>query len=156
MENASKALLMAGEILIGILLLFILVYFSRMASSFTNQIDSNIATKQIQEFNAKFEKYNNKDNLTPQDIVTLSNIVRDYNGKKDFYTQISITITGVESRYKNKIQQGFSQEEGAEFMTNYAPKADEENLLQQSTFSCIMGYDVKSGTINKIELSLNK
>lgn len=156
MENASKALLIAGEMLIGILLLFLLVYFSKMASSYTNQVESNIAVKQIQEFNAKFEVYNNRNNLTPQDVVTLSNIVKNNNGKKDFYTQISISITGVESKYKNRIQQGFSQEEGAEFMMNYAPKQDSPNLVKQSTFSCIMGYDMKSGTINKIELTLNK
>lgn len=156
MENASKALLMAGEILIGILLLFILVYFSSMANSYTSQVESNIAARQIQEFNSKFERYNNRDNLNAQDVVTLSNIVKDYNGKQDFYRQISISIVGVETKYKNKIQQGFDEKEAAEFMINYAPRADEKNELKKPTFSCVMGYDIKTGTIGKIELSLNK
>lgn len=156
MENAAKALLMAGEILIGMLLLFLLVYFSNMAYNFTSEIDKNIAKRQIQEFNAKFEIYNNKQDLNPQDVVTLSNIVKDYNGREDFYTKIKISIAGVESEYKRKIQQGFSTEEGANFMKRYAPEQKQDGTVGKTTFSCIMGYDMKSGTITKIELKLNK
>lgn len=155
MENASKALLMAGEILIGILLLFILVYFSGMAQDFSEEIDKNIEAKQIQEFNSKFDIYNNRDNLTPQDVVTLSNIVKDFNGKQNFYTQISIKIDGVDSTYVKRIQQGFTQTEGAEFMKRYSPQQS-GSTVKQTTFSCIMKYDINSGTINRIEISLNR
>lgn len=109
MENASKALLMAGEILIGMLLLFLLAYFSNMAQNFTSQVDRNIEAKQIQEFNAKLEVYNNRNNLTPQDIITLSNVVKENNNAESYYTQMEISIIGVEARFRNKIQKGFTR-----------------------------------------------
>ena len=156
MENAAKALLMAGEVLIGILLLFLLVYFSNMAHDYTTQIDRNIELKQLEEFNVKFEAYNNRSNLTPQDVVTLSNVVKQCNESQNRYTEIKISIAGVESTYRGRIQHGFTQEEGASFMIRYAPTKDADGSVKTTTFSCIMGYDVKSGSINKIDISLNK
>ena len=154
MENASKALLIAVEVLIGILLLSLTVYLINMAQNFSEQIDGNIETRIIQEFNAKFEAYNHRNDLTPQDIVTLSNIVKDYNSRDNVYKTIKINISGV-NKYKAKIEQGLTKDKAIEFMTEYAPQVNGD-IVKQTRFTCVMNYDSDNGNINYITLTLNK
>ena len=55
MENASKALIIAGAILLAILLISLGIMIFNQASSTLN--DSNISDAQKSTFNAKFQKY---------------------------------------------------------------------------------------------------
>lgn len=80
MENASKALLMAGGILIALLILSSLViFFTNLAEYQTNQDNSKLAT-QIAEFNDQYEPYN-KENLTLMELKTVYNKILDNNQK---------------------------------------------------------------------------
>lgn len=111
MENASKALIMAGGILIGLLIISLAVYlfvdFGRTAADINNQN----AEQQIVEFNSKFTKYESyKDNdgnwkTTIYDIISLAGYAKEnneyYNESSD--EQISVNIIG--SPVKNNIQQ---------------------------------------------------
>lgn len=154
MENASKALYMAAEVLLGILLLTLMVALMTAVQNFSNQIDSNISTKLIAEFNAKFEDYNNRTNLTPQDVVTLSNLVKDYNSNEDeIYKKIEIEISNVSGRYKNAIRDNtLTTNQAIDFMNDYAPEINGDNTIKKTVFQCSMKYDDNTGTIEKIEL----
>ena len=89
MENASKALIMAGTILIGVLLLTLLVYFFTSASRVNKIYTEDSATTKINQFNTKFTKYNitreqyinsnKKLYVTIYDIITLGNMAAEYN-----------------------------------------------------------------------------
>ncbi len=54
MENASKALIMAAEILLGIILITIAVLGYTSWSEFSKNIHTNIENRNIQQFNTKF------------------------------------------------------------------------------------------------------
>lgn len=111
MENASKALIMAGGVLIGLLIISLAVYlfvdFGRTAADINNQN----AEQQIVEFNSKFTKYESyKDNdgnwkTTIYDIISLAGYAKEnneyYNESSD--EQISVNIIGIP--VKNNIQQ---------------------------------------------------
>ena len=56
MENASKALLMAGGILIGILLLALMVTLFAGAGSLSKSYDEAKQSEAIQNFNSNFTK----------------------------------------------------------------------------------------------------
>ena len=79
MENASKFLITAAEILIGILLLSILVFAFYFWGDFSRGVDKNIKDNEINEFNSKFHVYNGRTNLTAHDIVTIVSLANDYN-----------------------------------------------------------------------------
>lgn len=89
MENASKALIIAGIILIGVLLLALMVYFFTSASGLRSAYSNNINNTRITEFNTKFTKYNitkeqyknsnGRDYVTIHDIVTLVNYAKEFN-----------------------------------------------------------------------------
>lgn len=82
MENASKALIMAAEILIGIILLSIFVLAFQSCGNFADRINDNIEITNIQEFNSKFTIYEEK-NLEIHDIISILNLVDEYNNQED-------------------------------------------------------------------------
>lgn len=82
MENASKALLMAGGILIALMILSALVIFAINLSEYQNNQNDNKVATIIAEFNNEYEPYN-KNNLTLMEIKTVYNKILDNNLKAD-------------------------------------------------------------------------
>lgn len=81
MENASKALLMAGGVLIALLVISLAVLaFNQMSQYKKNQSDL-VKDKQLAEFNEGYTQYI-RDDLNGIDLVTLANKVVDYNQKE--------------------------------------------------------------------------
>ncbi len=78
MENASKALIMAGGILIGLVIFAMFVYELTTFAGNSRIYDERVAKQQIEEFNSQFEKYTNQ-SLTAQDIVTINNYIIEWN-----------------------------------------------------------------------------
>lgn len=88
MENASKALLIAGGVLIAILLLTLFSYlFTQMASS-TSSIYNSMSKHEIDEFNQQFLNYEGKKELTAQDVETLINLAEDARKNKKIEVKI--------------------------------------------------------------------
>ena len=93
MENASKALIMAGTVLISILLISILVLFFRKGASASAEYNSAMSDAELAKFNAKFEVYD-RNNNTYFDMITVANMVYDVNrnNKNDSQNQILFTL----------------------------------------------------------------
>ncbi len=80
MENASKALLMAGGVLIAILIIAILVYsFGTMGGYFDTE-NAEKQAEQLKIFNDQYEVYNRK-LLRGVDVISVINKVLDNNQK---------------------------------------------------------------------------
>lgn len=92
MENASKALLMAGGILLAMMILALLVYVATSMSSMAGSQDRRIEAKQLEDFNKTYEAYN-KTRMYGTDIITVVNKAEDYNTKNDTEEQYKINIT---------------------------------------------------------------
>lgn len=120
MENASKALIIAAEIMIGVLLLTILVVAFRAYGNFSDVINQNIETKTASEFNTKFEIYNGRKDLTAQDVITIGNLAKEYNGTEGARMTIVVVVSGVEAKYTNIHQ--LSDEETYKFIDQYSLK----------------------------------
>ena len=71
MENASKALLIAGGVLLAIMVLTIAIYLKGRFDNVADQYVASQDVSEIQKYNAKFEPYIGKEDITPQDLVTL-------------------------------------------------------------------------------------
>lgn len=85
MENASKALIMAGGVLIGVLIISLAVYLFIDFGSTSAEINAQNAKKQLAEFNSKFtsyEGYKDKDEnwqITIYNIITLAGFAKENN-----------------------------------------------------------------------------
>lgn len=78
MENAAKALLIAGGILILILVITLLVTFwDQMSTYFTAQHEKTILQQTV-EFNNKFENYNQQ-TIRGNELISIFNKIIDYN-----------------------------------------------------------------------------
>ncbi|MGN1326813.1 MAG: hypothetical protein ACI4VQ_01845 [Clostridia bacterium] len=84
MENASKALLMAAAVLVGVMLLSLGVYLFSIFGNFGSQISGRIEQKQIDEFNSQFYKYQGSETIRIHDIISVANLARQYNLDNDF------------------------------------------------------------------------
>jgi len=79
MENASKALLIAGGVLIAILVASLGVYFWESFSEQTARIAQQMENDRKTEFNQQFMKYNGMSDLRIHDVITLINLAKDSN-----------------------------------------------------------------------------
>lgn len=79
MENASNALLIGGGILIAMLILSIGVYLFINYSDLSASYERTMETTEIQKFNEKFLKFEGRQDITIQEIVSLANFAREYN-----------------------------------------------------------------------------
>lgn len=82
MENASKALIMAAGILIGIIIITIGVYVFITFGGRSQEIQKQIDERVLAEFNNNFIKYEASTKITIHDIVSLANFAKKNN--KDF------------------------------------------------------------------------
>ena len=79
MENASKALLMAAGVLIGLMIFSLAAYLFTQFGGTSAQIHENIETSQIEEFNSQFTSYQVQDQVTIHDIVSMANLATQNN-----------------------------------------------------------------------------
>ena len=84
MENASKALLMAAGVLIGILILSLAVYLFTYFGSASAEIHKQNEENQINQFNSKFTSYAKKEGVTIYDVITVANLATENNIKYEF------------------------------------------------------------------------
>ena len=76
MENASKALIMAAEILIGIMIISLGVYLFATYSKTSKEIYDQQYEQQIIQFNTKYTNYIDNENLTIYDVRTIASYAK--------------------------------------------------------------------------------
>ncbi len=80
MENASRALIMAASVLLGIMIISVGVALFQSFGGFSRNIANEIERNKISEFNSQFLKYYNENiELTAHDVVTLANLAHKTN-----------------------------------------------------------------------------
>ena len=95
MENAAKALIIAGGTILAILVLSLFTYISMKMGTSTSRLYSKLEESDIAEFNQQFLNYDGKTDLTIQDVVTLINMSKDGNNSKKIDASIQVSLNGV-------------------------------------------------------------
>lgn len=83
MENASKALIMAGSVLIALMIIGALLLMINNLSSYQKTDTVNTREAQVIDFNNQYETYNRK-NVRGSDLYSLLNRAVDYNKRKSY------------------------------------------------------------------------
>ncbi len=78
MENVSKALMMAGGLLISIMVISLIVILWGRLSSYFTENSKTTTVEQDAEFNAQFENYNKK-SIRGNELISVMNKIIDYN-----------------------------------------------------------------------------
>ena len=144
MENASKALLMAGGILIALLVIGALVLMFNQVGSYEKAQDSSKKNSQLAEFNLEFERYLDDKGITGADVISLINKVIDYNNKAknggvtnsvDYNIKLSITISNLDA-----------------FNAKYAYENDSNKIFNSNSYTIGNDYNNLS---NKLKQDLD-
>ena len=111
MENASKALLMAGAVLLGIMVLSLGIFLFSSFGGTSSQIHDNIEENQATQFNSQFTSYVGKDNVTIHDVVSMAKLATQNNQNYEFAHRAASNVTG-NDRYISVICNNVSIELG--------------------------------------------
>ena len=104
MENASKALLMAGGVLITLLVIGAFMLMINTVSDYQKSNSQITSNTQLVKFNEQFTQYIRND-LKGVDLISLTNRVDDYNkktggvGEIDYSEKITLTININRAKY---------------------------------------------------------
>lgn len=104
MENASKALIIAAGVLIGMLILSLAIYLFLSFGSQSARIHEEQEVQRLEQFNSQFTSYQTKEDITIYDIVTVANLASENNiyyelprrttaNGKDHYIQVTVSNT---------------------------------------------------------------
>ena len=117
MENASKALIMAAGVLIGILIISLAVYLFADLGGTSAKINKQVEQQKIVQFNSQFTSYIEKE-LTIYDVVTILGYAQEnnkyYEGSNDEQIQVIL---------KNKTITEYSEEQKKQLI-----ESDQNNL----------------------------
>ena len=90
-RNLTEALLMAGSIILGIMLLSTFIYMMRVGGSVNKAYDQTQITHQTEAYNYQFEIYQRDDN-TIMDMITLLNLAYSVNSDNNYDMNNSVSI----------------------------------------------------------------
>ena len=79
MENATNGLIMAGSVLIGVIVLSLFVYLFSSMGTTAKEFQEEMDKTSVLKFNEPFEKYMGREDLTPHDVLTIYNLVKERN-----------------------------------------------------------------------------
>ena len=136
MENASKALMIAGGALILILLFTVMNYVFRNMGSSSSEIYDTMSESEITEFNQQFLNYDGRTDLTIQDVVTIVNLAKDNNEKKSQPVVVTVTVMG--RRW---------DEESAEELNAHLMEYSNHDIY---SFSCQVNYAKNSKLVGDV------
>ena len=108
MENASKALIMAGGILIALLVLGALLLMINNLSDYQKSNSDLVESGQLATFNEQFTQYE-RDDLTGTEVISLANMVYDYSrrsgkvGELDYSQKITLTVKIDTTKFAKRI-----------------------------------------------------
>jgi len=97
MDNAADALYIAVGILIGLIILSVGVILFSTYSNIGEAYELEQSKEAIAKFNSKFTKFEDRTNITTQEIVSIHNFIKEYNAENDANIQIEYP-TGITNR----------------------------------------------------------
>lgn len=103
MENASKALLIAASIMIGLIILSLGIYLVNTFKSFSQDYNDSMEIQRMQQFNAQFTAFSTRSNVSIHEIMTLANCAKEFNSINNLNEGDSQYINVIIDCGKNKI-----------------------------------------------------
>lgn len=148
MENATKALIIAGGILIAMLIVGLLTWgYTQLRSLQQTNVEEE-ERQQIVEFNERFEAYN-KRVVRGYQMISLANLVYDTNSRyteEVGYTPVTIIVNGLSS-------EDAENEDLVNYIQTYydSMTTNEKNALKQLYFECTgVEYDSRNSRVVKM------
>lgn len=147
MENASKAIIIAGSVLTGIIVLSLLVaFFNNVRNLQQTKAETESIAKDA-EFNKKFDAYNR--DVYGSELLSIAKFIEDYNeregGDNKAYQKIELEVKVNEDLDANLLKKGTYNVDSL----NQAVKKIEDQLVTTGTPNTTIANHVFYGTGSK-------
>lgn len=134
MENASKALLIAGGVLLAVLILSVGIYTYVSIQNVSKSKAEVLKAEELSKFNMEFESFN-KSSMYGTDIISVVNKAISYNEKYDNIINIELYVKN--SFYTTKIyyelnSQGKYMQTGSETIEDNGLEGEKQYSLSNS------------------------
>ena len=151
MENASKALIIAGAILLAILIIGLGMLIFNQASDTVGK--ANLDQETITAFNSKFDKYVG-DNVNGSNVKQLLALVRDNNLNSNGSTIYGIGIDATNSGATNNKTINVSENDSEANIANTAANINDlrNQISSGKTYKVTVEYSKTTKLINKFKI----
>lgn len=163
MENASKALIMAASVLIGVVIMSLAVYLFTYFSSSVNEMNNQIEQGQLQQFNNQFTSYEAKGKtLTIYDVITVTNLAKENNAyyglteqtDNNFYIKVVFQGTSMESKTEKDLTDILlTNSSELDYMEDEITGAE---IRQLKKYQCEVHFNANTGRVNKIVIDVQE
>lgn len=173
MENASNALIMAGEILIAVLIISLFAYIVVQFGNYSSQMHEEMAESQVTSFNNNFTLYSYRSNITAQEIATIINFAKqanddrelEWNDSSEYYITVYIdgkNIFNNNSYIKNKeeynsnetidkVIRKFIKDNNTKYFGCNASIRKQGVKIIQETYESDIYFNQKTSLVNRID-----
>lgn len=154
MENAADALKIAGELLIGLLLISLFVYVFNQMKNSENARDKDVALQQTIEFNKKFEAFN-KTSMYGTDLISV--LALAYTTNQNANASLNLNYDGsYNADAENSINIHFKLKTPIKrriVITEYYkdPETNTNKKTEPNMYTTVLGYSQKGSQNPKIE-----
>lgn len=148
MENATKALIIAGGMVIAMLIVGLLTWGYTQIRALQQANVTEEERQQVVDFNERFEAYNKKV-VRGYQMISLSNLVYDTNSRyteEVGYTPVTIIVDGLSD-------ENSTGEDLVNYIQTYydSMSSNEKNALKQLYFECTgVEYDNRNSRVVKM------
>lgn len=148
MENASKALIMAAGVLIGLIIISLAIYLFTNFATMSRNVHEQIDETRIGKFNEQFLVYEGKE-VNIYDIISVANLAIENNSyyeldvqtNGNYYIKVTLNNVALEKKTKDELK-------------SYM-EADLQNINLASpdlkTYNCKVSINNTTKLVNKIE-----
>lgn len=160
MENASKALLIAGSILIGMIVISLFYYMFDKVGMLVSDTDRNTLEQEIADVNKGFEAYNKKI-MYGIDVINVLNKAIDNNKRNDcefdenseFNVNITLNITDNQTIPELNIKTYTLSNDYAELTSLIANANNPDSNFKRRTFRCTKVEYHDSGRVKNMNFT---
>lgn len=157
MDNAAKALVIAGGILLAILIISLGIYIWQLSGNFVSQGEVEKEQERIKAFNQEYESYQ-RQALRGTDIISVINKIRNNNIKNADAEELQISwevnlkqdLTDANNQIILKKGQHTEKSSGSK-LTDILADENAMKSFKALYFKCSsLSYNDKTGKVNKI------
>ena len=113
MENASRALVIAGGVLLSLIIIGVVMFAYRGITSLQKEKDISLSNEQVSKINEQIEKYTKKSVIYGSEVLSICNAIEDYSRKypeSEGYQKITAKIKIKANGKDNDIKECFKDE----------------------------------------------
>ena len=148
MENASRALVIAGGVLLSLIIIGVVMFAYRGITSLQKEKDISLSNEQVSKINEQIEKYTKKSVIYGSEVLSICNAIEDYSRKypeSEGYQMITAKIK-IKANGANNVELFFKDEYNDEEYNDeqYNSTQQLKQEMIKEKFLCQMEKPLKS------------